>query len=170
MYPLFLLNPHIYQAQSCQPFKFSQSTKKKKKKLLLPFFSPYFIAPCFPYKPLFTFTTILHMIISMKIPHLFLWLLLLLIVLFHEFHNFKYLRTTLTVDVASSSLGHHHQPSLIINHRKALSTEFDFTPFLNRHRHRHRKDFHRPPGPPEIDPRYGVEKRLVPTGPNPLHH
>lgn len=22
----------------------------------------------------------------------------------------------------------------------------------------------------EIDPRYGVEKRLVPTGPNPLHH
>ncbi|PIN21938.1 hypothetical protein CDL12_05351 [Handroanthus impetiginosus] len=22
----------------------------------------------------------------------------------------------------------------------------------------------------EIDPRYGVEKRLVPSGPNPLHH
>jgi len=22
----------------------------------------------------------------------------------------------------------------------------------------------------EIDPRYGVEKRRVPTGPNPLHH
>ncbi|KAI4302215.1 hypothetical protein MLD38_037993 [Melastoma candidum] len=22
----------------------------------------------------------------------------------------------------------------------------------------------------EVDPRYGVEKRLVPTGPNPLHH
>lgn len=22
----------------------------------------------------------------------------------------------------------------------------------------------------EIDPRYGIEKRLVPTGPNPLHH
>ncbi|CAL9098649.1 unnamed protein product [Musa textilis] len=30
-----------------------------------------------------------------------------------------------------------------------------------------------PPQPPvrnEIDPRYGVEKRLVPTGPNPLHN
>ncbi|XVF85844.1 hypothetical protein PTKIN_Ptkin17bG0150300 [Pterospermum kingtungense] len=31
-----------------------------------------------------------------------------------------------------------------------------------------------PPPPPseldEIDPRYGVEKRLVPSGPNPLHH
>ncbi|KAG1368630.1 putative CLAVATA3/ESR (CLE)-related protein 9 [Cocos nucifera] len=30
-----------------------------------------------------------------------------------------------------------------------------------------------PPPPPlaeEIDPRYGVDKRLVPTGPNPLHN
>ncbi|KAG1366810.1 hypothetical protein COCNU_13G006000 [Cocos nucifera] len=30
-----------------------------------------------------------------------------------------------------------------------------------------------PPQPPplkEIDPRYGVDKRLVPTGPNPLHN
>ncbi|CAL9081890.1 unnamed protein product [Musa textilis] len=30
-----------------------------------------------------------------------------------------------------------------------------------------------PPPPPlgeEIDPRYGVQKRLVPTGPNPLHN
>ncbi|CAN6477235.1 unnamed protein product [Victoria cruziana] len=29
-----------------------------------------------------------------------------------------------------------------------------------------------PPPPPveELDPRYGVEKRLVPTGPNPLHN
>ncbi|XP_038707248.1 CLAVATA3/ESR (CLE)-related protein 9 [Tripterygium wilfordii] len=36
---------------------------------------------------------------------------------------------------------------------------------------------HLPPPPPpdfhhddEIDPRYGVEKRLVPSGPNPLHN
>nr|CAD1832364.1 unnamed protein product [Ananas comosus var. bracteatus] len=28
----------------------------------------------------------------------------------------------------------------------------------------------RPPPTGEIDPRYGVEKRLVPTGPNPLHN
>ncbi|KAL4184319.1 hypothetical protein AMTRI_Chr10g225010 [Amborella trichopoda] len=27
-----------------------------------------------------------------------------------------------------------------------------------------------PPYSEEIDPRYGVEKRLVPTGPNPLHN
>nr|DAD31411.1 TPA_asm: hypothetical protein HUJ06_010262 [Nelumbo nucifera] len=37
------------------------------------------------------------------------------------------------------------------------------------------KRLHRQPPPPsplndEIDPRYGVEKRLVPTGPNPLHN
>ncbi|KAG2318784.1 hypothetical protein Bca52824_011997 [Brassica carinata] len=27
-----------------------------------------------------------------------------------------------------------------------------------------------PPPPPQIDPRYGVDKRLVPSGPNPLHN
>ncbi|ESQ34289.1 hypothetical protein EUTSA_v10009109mg [Eutrema salsugineum] len=27
-----------------------------------------------------------------------------------------------------------------------------------------------PPPPSEIDPRYGVDKRLVPSGPNPLHN
>ncbi|KAI3779159.1 hypothetical protein L2E82_08718 [Cichorium intybus] len=40
-------------------------------------------------------------------------------------------------------------------------------------RHQHPQP---PPGPPppplneEIDPRYGVSKRLVPSGPNPLHN
>ncbi|GMI75383.1 CLAVATA3/ESR-RELATED 13 [Hibiscus trionum] len=49
--------------------------------------------------------------------------------------------------------------------RKVGATEFDFTPFRKHHRQ------HSPlPGDNEIDPRYGVEKRLVPTGPNPLHH
>ncbi|WOH07745.1 hypothetical protein DCAR_0727178 [Daucus carota subsp. sativus] len=63
--------------------------------------------------------------------------------------------------------------------RKALATKFDFTPFYrnkNHHRkHHHRKNspghMHREPAAEsEIDPRYGVDKRLVPTGPNPLHH
>nr|KYP55648.1 hypothetical protein KK1_001870 [Cajanus cajan] len=62
--------------------------------------------------------------------------------------------------------------------RKILATGpgFDFTPFLHRHRHhhhhpRHHHRSHMPqPNQTEIDPRYGVEKRLVPTGPNPLHH
>ncbi|KAL5211610.1 hypothetical protein ABZP36_022457 [Zizania latifolia] len=56
-----------------------------------------------------------------------------------------------------------------------------------RHSHHHRHHHHRSGGggggpwnrqgvpPPavqgdEIDPRFGVQKRLVPTGPNPLHH
>ncbi|WVZ12883.1 hypothetical protein V8G54_017413 [Vigna mungo] len=63
--------------------------------------------------------------------------------------------------------------------RKILATPptpFDFTPFLHNHHHyhhhrRHRHRTHLPdPNQPQIDPRYGVDKRLVPTGPNPLHH
>ncbi|CAL4893666.1 unnamed protein product [Urochloa decumbens] len=49
------------------------------------------------------------------------------------------------------------------------------------HQHHHHHVHHRwnrqgvPPaavgnGEEEIDPRYGVQKRMVPTGPNPLHH
>ncbi|AET03884.1 Clavata3/ESR (CLE) gene family member MtCLE08 [Medicago truncatula] len=68
--------------------------------------------------------------------------------------------------------------------RKMLATGFDFTPFINRHRHsrlhhRHQDHHYRShtrmahpnePKKSEIDPLYGVDKRLVPTGPNPLHH
>ncbi|RCV17641.1 hypothetical protein SEVIR_3G241500v4 [Setaria viridis] len=60
---------------------------------------------------------------------------------------------------ASSSTDHHH----------------------HHHHHHRRQHVHRwnrqgiPPsgvgkGEDELDPRYGVQKRLVPTGPNPLHH
>ncbi|RDX77078.1 CLAVATA3/ESR (CLE)-related protein 13, partial [Mucuna pruriens] len=57
----------------------------------------------------------------------------------------------------------------------AATPGFDFTPFLHhRHRHHHRRHHRRThmpePNQTEIDPRYGVDKRLVPTGPNPLHH
>ena len=72
--------------------------------------------------------------------------------------------------------------------RKMLATGFDFTPFINRHHHSHHhphphrqhQDHHHrshtrvahpnEPKESEIDPLYGVDKRLVPTGPNPLHH
>ncbi|XP_048545604.1 uncharacterized protein LOC125524603 [Triticum urartu] len=46
-------------------------------------------------------------------------------------------------------------------------------------RHRHHRHHHRqgapavplpPPGRDEVDMRYGVSKRRVPTGPNPLHN
>ncbi|CAA7043192.1 unnamed protein product [Microthlaspi erraticum] len=59
--------------------------------------------------------------------------------------------------------------SLRPGRRALVVRKFDFTPFL--------KDLHpknhgevSPPGGSEIDQRYGVEKRLVPSGPNPLHH
>ncbi|KAK3421734.1 hypothetical protein EUGRSUZ_G02356 [Eucalyptus grandis] len=65
----------------------------------------------------------------------------------------------------SSSSTFHHRGSI---NRKVLASKFDFAPFQKRHGKSHR------PEPPddgrEIDPRYGMEKRLVPTGPNPLHH
>ncbi|KAJ9174086.1 hypothetical protein P3X46_017154 [Hevea brasiliensis] len=59
-----------------------------------------------------------------------------------------------------------------LSNRRMLSTKFDFTPFhKNSHRLHH---WHLPvkpqPAGTEIDPRYGTQKRLVPTGPNPLHH
>ncbi|RDY06407.1 CLAVATA3/ESR (CLE)-related protein 13, partial [Mucuna pruriens] len=54
---------------------------------------------------------------------------------------------------------------------------FNITQFLHHHNHRshrhhHQQHRHRShmPSETEIDPRYGAEKRLVPTGPNPLHH
>ncbi|KAA8532748.1 hypothetical protein F0562_032781 [Nyssa sinensis] len=65
-----------------------------------------------------------------------------------------------------SSLSRHH-PSI---NRKVLPSTFDFTPFLKHRDHQHHRklstDMHEPPEPAagsEIDPRYGVEKRLVPT-------
>ncbi|KAG5234005.1 CLAVATA3/ESR (CLE)-related protein [Salix suchowensis] len=59
-----------------------------------------------------------------------------------------------------------------LRHRKVLLSNAILTPFTSRHRHhRRRMSRHHPePTSSEIDPLYGVEKRLVPTGPNPLHH
>ncbi|CAI9756107.1 unnamed protein product [Fraxinus pennsylvanica] len=100
---------------------------------------------------------------AIKIPHLFYPILCLFLFLipFHEGYTLK--------DLNNAS------PCHPLIHRKALaiSRKFDFTPFLKSLRHRKSApDLHQHPGTPEneIDPRYGVEKRLVPTGPNPLHH
>ncbi|KAK9105592.1 hypothetical protein Scep_022436 [Stephania cephalantha] len=65
-------------------------------------------------------------------------------------------------------ISHHHQT--LIGRKALLASEFDFSPFRHHHHHHHH---HLPPQAVdgrEIDLRYGVEKRLVPTGPNPLHH
>ncbi|PIA63501.1 hypothetical protein AQUCO_00201089v1 [Aquilegia coerulea] len=98
---------------------------------------------------------------SLRISYLLgviLWLPLL-----HECNAFDSRSTTYI------SLSSH-----IVISRKLLATSFDFTVFQ---RHRHRRTTSLPlmqddsdPSGNEIDLRYGVEKRLVPTGPNPLHH
>ena len=80
-------------------------------------------------------------------------------------------------DVNSINIRHHqvsisHQMTL--SNRKVLANKFDFIPFLHHKHHWRHRPRHVPvqsePSSYEIDPRYGVEKRLVPTGPNPLHH
>ncbi|GJM91050.1 hypothetical protein PR202_ga07385 [Eleusine coracana subsp. coracana] len=64
-------------------------------------------------------------------------------------------------DAASPPTNHHHHHHHHHQHHQA------------HHHHAGRWNRHGiPPSPAneEVDPRYGVEKRLVPTGPNPLHH
>ncbi|KAI8024455.1 CLAVATA3/ESR (CLE)-related protein 13 [Camellia lanceoleosa] len=107
---------------------------------------------------------------ALKTSHLFLiilWLSLFLL-FFHELYIYKSKISNITT---LSSLSRHPPIG-----RKVLASKFDFTPFL-KHRHHHHHQKHSPemngqpePAGSEIDPRYGVEKRLVPTGPNPLHH
>ncbi|KAK9278073.1 hypothetical protein L1049_027631 [Liquidambar formosana] len=96
-----------------------------------------------------------------------LWLSLLLLI-FHAWCNFNSTTTTTTTTISNH---HHHH---LINRKVLLASKFNFTPFLPRHHHRHHHRRHVPvqpePAESEIDPRYGVDKRLVPTGPNPLHH
>ncbi|KAL5759220.1 hypothetical protein ACOSQ2_018058 [Xanthoceras sorbifolium] len=122
---------------------------------------------------------------ALKISHLVfitLWLSLLLL-LFHELYNFKskinHKQSSSHTNniVTYSSLSKY--PSI---NRKVLASKFDFTPFQRNHDD-HEKQHEKsspdddddqkkvqPAHETQIDPRYGVEKRLVPTGPNPLHH
>ncbi|KAF5727768.1 CLAVATA3/ESR (CLE)-related protein 12-like [Tripterygium wilfordii] len=108
---------------------------------------------------------------AFKIPHmLFILICCLPLLLLLAFHGFFF------------NINKSQYP--LIN-RKVLATEFDFTPFqkLRRQLHHQKRlpaqprlqlqvqpDDHQTPAVSEIDPRYGMEKRLVPTGPNPLHH
>ncbi|XP_022727349.1 CLAVATA3/ESR (CLE)-related protein 12-like [Durio zibethinus] len=100
-----------------------------------------------------------------------LWLSLLFLLL-HQFQNFKFKTTSKqTSSITFSSLSHNP----LINTRKVVASKFVFTPFQKHHQQE--QDEHSPdmkkqsePADNEIDPRYGVQKRLVPTGSNPLHH
>ncbi|KAJ4713332.1 CLAVATA3/ESR (CLE)-related protein 12-like [Melia azedarach] len=88
---------------------------------------------------------------------------LFLLTFFHPWCNFTTLVFTSNTTTSSDNI------DVKISNRKVLlmATKFDFSPFLH---HRHpRKHLPQPAGT-DVDPRYGAEKRLVPTGPNPLHH
>ncbi|XWS48335.1 hypothetical protein CRYUN_Cryun13aG0066700 [Craigia yunnanensis] len=114
------------------------------------------------------------MVTKNSIVHLFsiiLWFSLLL--LFFGWCNL------FSKDINSINISHQlsiSHPTL--SNRKILAAKFDFAPFLHHHKHhrRHRPshvpvyDIQPEPSGNEIDPSYGIEKRLVPTGPNPLHH
>ncbi|KAG9152899.1 hypothetical protein Leryth_012515 [Lithospermum erythrorhizon] len=112
-----------------------------------------------------------------KFPHILCLILLIISIyslFYHEFCTLKKLNNVDTKTSYYASTLTHHPPPPPLVYRKELSIKFDLTPFINKKRHHHRKhlpEAHRPPPVyKEIDPRYGVEKRLVPTGPNPLHH
>ncbi|VVA94528.1 unnamed protein product [Arabis nemorensis] len=105
-----------------------------------------------------------------QILFIVLWLSLFFLLL-HHLYSFNLHRLyALNAAKPSISKHHHHTISRLVS-RKALSHKFDFTPFQNRenNRHGHRLSDEKHGGD-EIDPRYGVEKRRVPSGPNPLHH
>ncbi|RWR82098.1 CLAVATA3/ESR CLE-related protein 12-like protein [Cinnamomum micranthum f. kanehirae] len=96
---------------------------------------------------------------AMRFPHLMgiaLWVSLLFLLLVHGLTHLWSRNNTLP-----------SHSSLINPSRKVLMAKFNFTAFNTSHRQY--TPVAKPDGD-EIDPRYGVEKRLVPTGPNPLHH
>ncbi|CAN1314378.1 CLAVATA3/ESR (CLE)-related protein 12 [Linum perenne] len=129
-----------------------------------------------------------------------LWLSFIFIIFheLYGFKTYHHNKKHIIISSSSSSIAsrrqhdHHHHPEAT-NYRKVLASKFDFTRFRkpatppphrrhNRHRDHKTNHQHNHKGSPaddhddqqggsnEIDPRYGVDKRLVPTGPNPLHH
>ncbi|GKV25103.1 hypothetical protein SLEP1_g34596 [Rubroshorea leprosula] len=96
-----------------------------------------------------------------------LWLSVLLLFFAFEYSSFI------------PSHGRTSVPHRMVTNRKVLTgAKFDFRRFLHHTKHHQRHHHHRrhtpvqpePADGTQIDPRYGVDKRLVPTGPNPLHH
>ncbi|XP_047306420.1 CLAVATA3/ESR (CLE)-related protein 12-like [Impatiens glandulifera] len=78
-----------------------------------------------------------------------LWICLFLLL----FLELRYL-VVVTPPPAST---HSSPPPAKVKNRKTLASEFDFSPFMNANRR-------------STDLIYGDDKRLVPSGPNPLHH
>ncbi|CAL1408314.1 unnamed protein product [Linum trigynum] len=110
---------------------------------------------------------------ALKLPAMVFLLLLwlsLVFLLFHGLYGFKR-HMVINSNPSSTAPRRQNHGDAVVKHRKVLASKFDFSRFRKSSAHHHHH--HRRGGgssPPEIDPRYGVDKRLVPTGPNPLHH
>ncbi|AEE34840.1 CLAVATA3/ESR (CLE)-related protein 12 [Arabidopsis thaliana] len=103
-----------------------------------------------------------------QILFIVLWLSLFFLLLHHLYSlNFRRLYS---LNAVEPSLLKQHYRSYRLVSRKVLSDRFDFTPFHSRDNSRHNHRSGEQYDGDEIDPRYGVEKRRVPSGPNPLHH
>ncbi|KAF8045721.1 hypothetical protein N665_4508s0001 [Sinapis alba] len=101
-----------------------------------------------------------------------LWLSFFFLLLHHLYSfNLHHLYSLNANDLSRPNHKDHHSLYTIgLVSRKALSHRFDFTPFQPRENNHHYRPSGEKDGGDEIDPRYGVEKRRVPSGPNPLHH
>ncbi|CAO2045663.1 unnamed protein product [Urochloa humidicola] len=108
--------------------------------------------------------------------------LLWLAVLTVAFHSYG---GSLTRRTASVTVPARKMLLVVTSFDAATSLSTDHHHYHHHHCHQHHQDHHHhhvdlwnrhgiPPSSvgkgEEIDPRYGVQKRLVPTGPNPLHH
>ncbi|CAN6717569.1 unnamed protein product [Malus baccata var. baccata] len=115
---------------------------------------------------------------KLLIPRLFslmLWLSLLFLSVHGWFHLVSENSHINPTQAAAYPLSSSDRRYTLSNRKVLLASKFDFSPFVHRHRHhqKHHPYKHVPvrpePGGTEID-RYGSEMRIVPTGPNPLHH
>ncbi|KAL0701210.1 hypothetical protein Bca4012_057332 [Brassica carinata] len=101
-----------------------------------------------------------------------LWLSFFFLLLDHLYSfNLHHLYSLNADEPSTPNYQDHSLYTIGLVSRKALSHRFDFTPFQPReNNHHHDRPSGEKDGGDEIDPRYGVEKRRVPSGPNPLHH
>ncbi|PNT09703.1 hypothetical protein POPTR_012G059600v4 [Populus trichocarpa] len=105
--------------------------------------------------------------IAVKIPQYSFSIIAWLFLFLFFFHGWCYFFLN-SNNIIHNNNNVHVSPRTLSN-RKMLVSNVDFTAIMSRHHQRH-MPMHSDPTRGEIDPLYGVEKRLVPTGPNPLHH
>uniref|UniRef100_A0A7N0TZM9 CLAVATA3/ESR (CLE)-related protein 13 n=1 Tax=Kalanchoe fedtschenkoi TaxID=63787 RepID=A0A7N0TZM9_KALFE len=107
---------------------------------------------------------------EVHLPLTFLCLLSLILLLSSSSNNFGFIILTYNSSHSQDVFMKNGRSSSRSSNRKLLeSRQFDYTPFLHHLRHPppDQEDQHLGG---EFDPVNAMDKRLVPTGPNPLHH